>query len=42
MARNARKRENEVAAERERMAEWLATYHKNVQVFRDEEDRNQK
>lgn len=42
MARNARKREGEVAAERERMAEWLATYHKSMQDFRDEEQRNQK
>lgn len=42
MARNARKREGEVAAERERMAEWLATYHRNAQIFRDEEERKQK
>ena len=42
MARNARKREGEIAAERERMAEWLATYHKNAQMFRDEENHNQK
>jgi hypothetical protein len=42
MARNARKREGEIAAERDRMAEWLATYHRNSQMFRDEENRNQK
>ena len=42
MARNARKKEAEIASERERMAEWLATYHKNAQMFRDEEDHNQK
>lgn len=42
MARNARKKEAEIASERERMAEWLATYHKNAQMFRDEEDRNKK
>lgn len=42
MARSAKKKESEVAAERERMAEWLATYHRNAQAFRDEEDRNQK
>lgn len=42
MARNARKREGEIAAERERMAEWLATYHRNAQMFRDEEERNKK
>ena len=42
MARSARKKEGEVAAERDRMAEWLATYHKSQQDFRDEEKRNQK
>lgn len=42
MARNARKREAEIASERERMAEWLATYHKNAELFRDEEEHNQK
>ena len=39
MARNARKKEAEIASERERMAEWLATYHTNAQMFRDEENR---
>ncbi len=42
MARSARKKEGEIAAERDRMAEWLATYHKSSQDFRDEEKRNQK
>jgi hypothetical protein len=42
MARSARKKESEVAAERDRIAEWLATYHRSVQDFRDEEKRNQK
>jgi hypothetical protein len=42
MARSARKKEVEIAAERDRMAEWLATYHKSSQDFRDEEKRNQK
>lgn len=42
MARSAKKREGEVAAERDRMAEWLATYHKSVQDFRNEEKGNQK
>jgi hypothetical protein len=42
MARNARKKESEIAAERDRMAEWLATYHRASQDFRDEEKRNQK
>jgi hypothetical protein len=42
MARSARKKEGEVAAERDRIAEWLATYHRSVQDFRDEEKRNQK
>ncbi|MGZ9166534.1 MAG: cyclic nucleotide-binding domain-containing protein [Anaerolineales bacterium] len=42
LARNAKKKEGEVASERDRMAEWLATYHKSSQDFRDEENRNQK
>jgi hypothetical protein len=42
MARNAKKQEGSVAAERDRMAEWLATYHRASQDFRDEEKRNQK
>jgi hypothetical protein len=42
MIRNAKKKEGEVAAERDRMAEWLATYHRAAQDFRDEEKRNQK
>jgi len=42
MARNAKKQEGAVAAERDRMAEWLATYHRASQDFRDEEKRNQK
>jgi len=42
MARTQKKREGEITAERERMAEWLATYHKNAQVFKDEENRNRK
>lgn len=42
MARSARKKESEVAAERDRIAEWLATYHKSQQEFRDEENRNRK
>jgi hypothetical protein len=42
MARNAKKQEGALAAERDRMAEWLATYHRASQDFRDEEKRNQK
>ena len=42
MERTAKKNEGAVAAERERMAEWLATYHKSAQDFKDEEKRNQK
>ena len=42
LARNAKKKEGEVTAERERMAEWLATYHTNAKLFSDEQDRNQK
>ncbi|MEO8356806.1 MAG: cyclic nucleotide-binding domain-containing protein [Chloroflexota bacterium] len=38
MARATRKKEAEITAERERMAEWLATYHKNAREFMDEEN----
>ena len=42
-ARVQKKAESEVAAERERMAEWLAAYHQNVERFRQEEnDQKQK
>jgi hypothetical protein len=36
-ARIAKKNQAAAAAERERMANWLATYHENSQVFREEE-----
>jgi hypothetical protein len=39
MARSAKKKEAEVAAERERMAEWLAAYHHNAEEFKKEEER---
>ncbi len=39
MARTAKKNEGAVAAERERMAEWLATYHHSAEDFRKEEER---
>jgi hypothetical protein len=42
MERNAKKQAGTLAAERDRMAEWLATYHRASQEFRDEERRNQK
>jgi hypothetical protein len=42
MARNAKKKESEIAIERDRMAEWLATYHRAAKDFSDEENRNQK
>jgi CRP-like cAMP-binding protein len=43
MARSARKKETEVAVERERMAEWLATYHHSAEDFRKEmEKKDQK
>jgi len=42
MERTAKKNEGAVAAERERMAEWLATYHRAAKDFNDEEKRNQK
>jgi hypothetical protein len=41
-ARVEKRKQAEVAAERERMAEWLATYHENAKTFREEEKkRNQ-
>jgi hypothetical protein len=43
-ARKARNEQQQVAKERERMAEWLATYHLNADTLRAEEERkkNQK
>jgi hypothetical protein len=38
-ARADKKKQAEVTAERERMAEWLATYHKSAQEFNDEESK---
>ncbi len=38
-ARADKKKQAEVSAERERMAEWLATYHKSAQEFVDEESK---
>jgi uncharacterized membrane protein YdbT with pleckstrin-like domain len=38
-ARIQKKRQAEVAAERERMAEWLATYHENSSVLREEQEK---
>jgi hypothetical protein len=42
MARTAKQNEAKVAGERERMAEWLATYHRAAKDFNEEEKRNQK
>lgn len=43
MARTAKKKEAEVATERERMADWLATYHHSAEEFQKEvEKKNQK
>jgi len=42
MERTAKKNAGVIAAERDRMAEWLATYHKSAQEFKDEENRNKK
>lgn len=42
MARSDKKRQAEIAAERERMAEWLATYHNNAEALRQEAKKNQK
>jgi len=41
-ARIEKKTQTTVAAERERMAEWLATYHHSAEDFKKEEKRNQK
>jgi len=41
MARSAKQNEAKIAAERDRMAEWLATYHKAADQFKEEERRNQ-
>jgi len=43
-ARKAKNEQQQIAKERERMAEWLATYHLNAETLRDEEERkkNQK
>ena len=40
MARKEQKDQAAVTAERERMAEWLATYHKNAKEFGREEENN--
>ena len=42
MERTAKKNAGAVAAERDRMAEWLATYHRAARDFNEEEKRNQK
>lgn len=41
-ARADKKRQGEIAAERERMAEWLATYHRSAREFIDEENKKNK
>jgi hypothetical protein len=40
MERSAKQNEAKIAGERERMAEWLATYHKSAQDFLREEEQN--
>lgn len=42
MARKAKQDEARIASERDRMAEWIATYHRAAEQFREEEKRNQK
>jgi hypothetical protein len=42
MARSAKKKEGEIAAERDRMAEWLATYHKSAEDFKREDEQNKR
>lgn len=39
MARTSKKQQASVAAERERMAEWLATYHRNADELKKEEQK---
>ncbi|HKJ37653.1 MAG TPA: cyclic nucleotide-binding domain-containing protein [Anaerolineales bacterium] len=41
MARSAQQKEAKIAGERDRMAEWLATYHKSAKDFYNEEGINQ-
>jgi hypothetical protein len=43
-ARKAKNEQQQIAKERERMADWLATYHLNAETLREEEERkkNQK
>jgi hypothetical protein len=38
-ARVEKRKQAEVASERERMADWLATYHQNADVFKEEEEK---
>ena len=40
MARQAAKGAAQAAAERERMAEWIATYHRSSEEFRKEQEKN--
>jgi hypothetical protein len=42
MERKAKQEEARVVSERDRMAEWITTYHRASQDFKDEEKRNQK
>ena len=42
MVRSAKQNEAKIAAERDRMAEWLATYHKSAKDFYDEEEKNKR
>ena len=38
-ARKTRNEQQQIAKERERMADWLATYHNNAEALRAEEER---
>jgi len=42
MLRSAKQNEAKIAGERDRMAEWIATYHRAAEQFKEEEKRNQK
>ena len=41
-ARRAKQEESRIAADRERMADWLTTYHNNAEEFRNDEEENKR
>ena len=42
MARTAKQNEARIAGERDRMAEWLATYHRSAEDFKKEDEQNKR